>query len=86
MIIKLNNKDIHGAIRGFLQEQNIIDNYAQIDITLTVGRGKNAGVSAEITIIDNSNGDVTFPKDDILPEIPKSSLFDDHETLTTEKT
>jgi len=86
MIIKLNNKDIHGAIRGFLQEQNIIDNYAQIDITLTVGRGKNAGVSAEITIIDNSNGDVTFPKDDILPEIPKSSLFGDHETPTTEKT
>ena len=44
MIIKLNNKDIHGAIRGFLQQQNIIDNYAQIDIALTVARVKNADV------------------------------------------
>jgi len=84
MIIKLNNKDIHGAIRGFLQQQNIIDNYAQIDIALTVGRGKNAGVSAEITIIDTTNGDTDESLDKLLPKEP--SLFgDDHETSTSEE-
>ena len=78
MIIKLNNKDIHGAIRGFLQQQNIIDNYAQIDIALTVGRGKNAGVSAEITIIDTTNSDTDDSLSKILPKEP--SLFGNHET------
>jgi hypothetical protein len=84
MIIKLNDKDIHGAIRGFLQQQNIIDNYARIDIALTVGRGKNAGVSAEITIIDTTNGDTDESLGKLLPKEP--SLFgDDHETHTTEE-
>ena len=84
MIIKLNNKDIHGAIRGFLQQQNIIDNYAQIDIALTVGRGKNAGVSAEITIIDTTNGDTDESLGKILPKEP--SLFgNDYETPPTEE-
>jgi len=85
MIIKLNNKDIHGAIRGFLQEQNIIDNYAQIDIALTVGRGKNAGISAEITIIDNSSSDIIPVEEDMLPEIPKNALFGDHEAPTDQE-
>ena len=85
MIIKLNNKDIHSAIRGHLQQQNIIDGYTQIDMALTVGRGKNAGVSAEITILDDTNGDTTSQEDDVLPQIPKTSLFSDHETQTTEE-
>ena len=63
MIIKLNNKDIHGAIRGLLQDQNIIDSYTDIETTITVGRGKNAGVSAEVTILDKST-DSTITKEE----------------------
>ena len=77
MIIKLNNKDIHGAIRGLLQEQNIIDSYTDIETTITVGRGKNAGVSAEVTILDKST-ESTAPKEDTIT--PASTLFNDEES------
>ena len=73
MIIKLNNKDIHGAIRGLLQEQNIIDSYTDIETIITVGRGKNAGVSAEVTILDKST-ESTVPKEDTIA--PANALFD----------
>ena len=76
MIIKLNNKDIHGAIRGLLQEQNIIDSYTDIETTITVGRGKNAGVSAEITILDKSTESTTSKEDTIAPV---ATLFDNNE-------
>ena len=74
MIIKLNNKDIHGAIRGFLQDQNIIDSYTDIETTITVGRGKNAGVSAEVTILDKST-DSAITKEDTIA--PVNTLFED---------
>ena len=76
MIIKLNNKDIHGAIRGLLQEQNIIDSYTDIETIITVGRGKNAGVSAEVTILDKST-ESTAPKEDTIA--PASALFENDE-------
>lgn len=76
MIIKLNNKDIHGAIRGLLQEQNIIDSYTDIETIITVGRGKNAGVSAEVTILDKSTKS-TVPKEDTIA--PANTLFDNDE-------
>jgi len=76
MIIKLNNKDIHGAIRGLLQDQNIIDSYTDIETIITVGRGKNAGVSAEVTILDKST-ESTAPKEDTIA--PTSALFDNNE-------
>ncbi len=76
MIIKLNNKDIHGAIRGLLQEQNIIDSYTDIETIITVGRGKNAGVSAEVTILDKST-DSAMPKEDTIA--PANTLFDNDE-------
>ena len=76
MIIKLNNKDIHGAIRGLLQEQNIIDSYTDIETIITVGRGKNAGVSAEVTILDKST-ESTAPKEDTIA--PANALFDNDE-------
>jgi len=74
MIIKLNNKDIHGAIRGLLQDQNIIDSYTDIETTITVGRGKNAGVSAEVTILDKST-DSTITKEDTIA--PFNTLLED---------
>ena len=77
MIIKLNNKDIHGAIRGLLQDQNIIDSYTDIETTITVGRGKNAGVSAEVTILDKST-DSTITKEDTIA--PVNTLFEDEES------
>ena len=80
MIIKLNNKDIHGAIRGLLQDQNIIDSYTEIDTTITVGRGKNAGVSAEVTILDKST-DSAITKEDTIP--PANTLFDNDEVDET---
>ena len=76
MIIKLNNKDIHGAIRGLLQEQNIIDSYTDIETIITVGRGKNAGVSAEVTILDKST-ESTAPTEDTIA--PASALFENDE-------
>ena len=76
MIIKLNNKDIHGAIRGLLQEQNIIDSYTDIETIITVGRGKNAGVSAEVTILDKST-ESTAPKEDTIA--PANTLFENDE-------
>ena len=77
MIIKLNNKDIHGAIRGLLQDQNIIDSYTDIETTITVGRGKNAGVSAEVTILDKST-ESTAPKEDTTAQV--NTLFNDEES------
>ena len=52
MEIKLNNNDIHAAIRGFLQERNIVESHTDINIAITVSRGVNAGASAEITILE----------------------------------
>lgn len=79
MIIKLNNKDIHGAISGLLQERNIIDAYTEIETTITVGRGKNAGVSAEVTILDNGSEPSTIESTDkkTLSAKPPSGLFTD---------
>ena len=77
MIIKLNNKDIHGAIRGLLQEQNIIDSYTDIETTITVGRGKNAGVTAEVTILDNGNDTATASTDNKPVANPTNALFND---------
>jgi hypothetical protein len=79
MIIKLNNKDIHGAIRGLLQDQNIIDSYTEIDTTITVGRGANAGVTAEVTILDNGSDPVAETTNKAPSPKPSSALFTDDE-------
>lgn len=79
MIIKLNNKDIHGAIRGLLQDQNIIDSYTEIDTTITVGRGANAGVTAEVTILDNGSDPVAETTNKTPSPKPPSALFTDDE-------
>jgi hypothetical protein len=79
MIIKLNNKDIHGAIRGLLQDQNIIDSYTEIDTTITVGRGANAGVTAEVTILDNGSDPVAETANKAPSPKPSSALFTDDE-------
>lgn len=79
MIIKLNNKDIHGAIRGLLQDQNIIDSYTEIDTTITVGRGANAGVTAEVTILDNGSDSVAETANKTPSPKPPSALFTDDE-------
>jgi len=79
MIIKLNNKDIHGAIRGLLQDQNIIDSYTEIDTTITVGRGANAGVTAEVTILDNGSDPVAETTNKTPSLKPSSALFTDDE-------
>jgi len=79
MIIKLNNKDIHGAIRGLLQDQNIIDSYTEIDTTITVGRGANAGVTAEVTILDNGSDPVVETTNKTPSPKPSSALFTDDE-------
>jgi hypothetical protein len=79
MIIKLNNKDIHGAIRGLLQDQNIIDSYTEIDTTITVGRGANAGVTAEVTILDNGSDPVSETVNKAPSPKPSSALFTDDE-------
>jgi hypothetical protein len=52
MEIKLNNNDIHAAIRGFLQERNIVESHTDINIAITVSRGVNSGATAEITILE----------------------------------
>lgn len=77
MIIKLNNKDIHGAISGLLQERNIIDGYTDIETVITVGRGKNAGVTAEVTILDNGNDTSTVSTDSKPVANPTNALFND---------
>jgi len=79
MIIKLNNKDIYGAIRGLLQDQNIIDSYTEIDTTITVGRGANAGVTAEVTILDNGSDPVAETTNKTPSPKPSSALFTDDE-------
>ena len=84
MVIKLNNKDIHLALRAFLQQHNIVDSYTEIDIALTVGRGVNAGVTAEITILDSSNDDSQV-EDTLEEPASKSSLFADNEETPTDQ-
>jgi len=80
MIIKLNDKDIHGAIRSLLRERSIIDNNTEIDTTITVGRGKNAGVTAEVVILENSlEGDLDFAKTSGAVVKPTNPLFNDDE-------
>jgi len=54
MEIKLNNADIHNAIRGFLQERNIVNDETNIDINITATRGATPGASADITIIEST--------------------------------
>tara|TARA_R100000541_G_scaffold11909_1_gene20185 strand:- start:103 stop:363 length:261 start_codon:yes stop_codon:yes gene_type:complete len=85
MIIKLNNKDIHSAIRGLLQDQNIIDSYTEVETIITVGRGKNAGVSAEVTILDNGSEPSVESTDKKAPGIkPPTALFNDETEVSEE--
>jgi hypothetical protein len=58
MEIRLNNNDIHAAIRGYLQERNIVDSETNIDINIIATRGANPGASAEVTILE-PNADMT---------------------------
>jgi hypothetical protein len=77
MIIKLNNNDIHGAIRGLLQDKNIIDSYTDIETTITVGRGANAGVTAEVTIVDKDETSVEASDKKATSIKPPAALFND---------
>ena len=77
MIIKLNNNDIHGAIRGLLQDKNIIDSYTDIETTITVGRGANAGVTAEVTIVDKDETSVEGSDKKATSIKPPAALFND---------
>jgi hypothetical protein len=84
MIIKLNNNDIHGAIRGLLQDKNIIDSYTDIETTITVGRGANAGVTAEVTIIDNAESSTETTDKKASSIKPPSALFNDEVEVSEE--
>jgi len=84
MIIKLNNKDIHGAIRGLLQDNNIIDNYTEIETTITVGRGANAGVTAEVTIVDNAEVSLESTDKKAKATKPPAALFNDETEVSEE--
>jgi len=73
MEIKLNNNDIHAAIRGYLQERNIVDSDTKLAINIAVTRGSVPGASAEITILE-PNTDT--PEVNSAPEtIVKGALF-----------
>jgi|TARA_R110002012_G_C11535820_1_gene600959 hypothetical protein len=85
MIIKLNNKDIHSAIRSLLQDQNIIDSYTEVETVITVGRGKNAGVSAEVTILDNGSEPSLESTDKKAESVkPPTALFNDETEVSEE--
>jgi len=84
MIIKLNNKDIHGAIRGLLQDNNIIDSYTEIETTITVGRGANAGVTAEVTIVDNAEVSLESTDKKAKSVKPPAALFNDETEVSEE--
>ena len=85
MIIKLNNKDIHSAIRSLLQDQNIIDSYTEVETVITVGRGKNAGVSAEVTILDNGSEPSLESTDKKAENVkPPTALFNDETEVSEE--
>jgi len=77
MEIKLNNNDIHAAIRGFLQERNIVDSYTELDIAITVSRGTNSGASADVTILEATN--TSLKKDEATPPKPSGALFNANE-------
>ena len=78
MIIKLNDKDIHGAIRSLLRERSIIDNNTEIETTITVGRGKNSGVTAEVVILETTlEANLDFAKTSGAVVKPTSALFND---------
>jgi len=74
MDIKLNNKDIHAAIRGFLQERNIVDSYTELNISFAVTRGATPGASAEVTIIEPDTA-TSSSNLSIAPKEAKSGLF-----------
>ena len=79
MIIKLNDNDIHGAIRSLLRERSIIDNNTEIETTITVGRGKNSGVTAEVVILETTlEANLDFAKtSNAVANKPTSALFND---------
>jgi len=80
MIIKLNDNDIHGAIRSLLRERSIIDNNTEIETTITVGRGKNSGVTAEVVILETTlEANLDFAKTSNAVAKPTSALFNDDE-------
>jgi len=80
MIIKLNDNDIHGAIRSLLRERSIIDNNTEIETTITVGRGKNSGVTAEVVILEtNLESNLLKLKTSDAVVKPTSALFTDDE-------
>ena len=84
MIIKLNNNDIHGAIRGLLQDKNIIDSYTDIETTITVGRGANAGVTAEVTIVDKDETSSETADKKATGIKPPTALFNDEAEISEE--
>ena len=55
MKITLNNSDIHAAIRGYLQNRNIVNASTELDINISVSRGTNAGAQADVSIIDTNS-------------------------------
>ena len=78
MIIKLNDNDIHGAIRSLLRERSIIDNNTEIETTITVGRGKNSGVTAEVVILETTlKANLDFAKTSNAVAKPTNPLFND---------
>lgn len=76
MDIKLNNNDIHAAIRGFLQERNIVDSYTDLSISFSVSRGANAGATAEVTILE-AKSEVVESEAVIPNSSAKTGLFND---------
>lgn len=76
MDIKLNNNDIHAAIRGFLQERNIVDSYTDLNISFSVSRGANAGATAEVTILETKD-EVVESEAVTSKSTAKTGLFND---------
>ena len=76
MDIKLNNNDIHAAIRGYLQERNIVDSYTDLSISFSVSRGTNAGATAEVTILE-AKSEVVESEAVTTKKTTKTGLFND---------
>lgn len=75
MEIRLNNDDIHDAIRGYLRERNIVDSHTNINIKIAVSRGTNPGASADINILGDAE-EVT-DTDSEVDTSDKKPLFSD---------
>lgn len=66
---------MHSALREYLNKRNIIDEFTDLDISITVSRGVNAGATAEITIVDDQ-----VSENDTELSLPTGGIFSEDET------